>query len=247
MAGRILDMGDVRASSSRPRRRSDADQAQRMASKVEQGGLHPSTTSWNRCRPSKKMGSLSKLLGMLPGMGHEAAVGVAGRPRDRPVSSHHPVDDPGEREDPKVLNASRRQRIIRRRVSGQNINNLVDRFADAEDDKPDAGGAPVCRIPPMPGGGKKAKGRTGGKTESQKAGPQPGQAGAASSGVGPLVDPTSIRTASQFKGPCSANARAEAARLPQRSTSAMYCSWRRRWTPRHPSHGVGMARPARVW
>ncbi len=207
MAGRILDMGDVLSLIEQAEKAFDADQAQRMAGKVERGEDFTLNDFLEQMQAVKKMGSLSKLLGMLPGMGDmkQQLESLDDREIDR-VSAIIQSMTPGEREDPKVLNASRRQRIAKGAgVEVQNINNLVDRFADAQKmmKQMRAGKGPgLPGMPPMPGGGKKAKGRTGGKPKAKKGrsgNPAKRAQQEAAAASGPLVDPTSIELPSQFK------------------------------------------------
>ena len=82
----------------------------------------------------KKMGSLSKMLGMLPGMGdmREAIDNLDDADIDR-IAAIIQSMTPAERQDPKILNASRRARIAK--GSGRTVtevNQLVDRFGEAQ-------------------------------------------------------------------------------------------------------------------
>jgi signal recognition particle subunit SRP54 len=105
------------------------------------------------------MGSLSKLVGMLPGMGEMKAQldQVDDRELDR-ASAIIQSMTPGERRDPKVLNASRRLRIAN--GSGMtviDVNSLVNRFAQAQVMMRQMRGG----MPGMPGmpGARKSKGK----------------------------------------------------------------------------------------
>jgi signal recognition particle subunit SRP54 len=130
------------------------------------------------------MGSLGKILGMLPGRGDmkEQLDQVDDRELDR-VSAIIQSMTPGERADPKILNGSRRARIAR--GSGtqvSDVNGLIERFGEAQKmmrqmgkgggmpGMPGAGG-----MPGMPGaGGKKSKGKmakqTGRKAKKGRSG-----------------------------------------------------------------------------
>ena len=68
MASRILDMGDVLTLIEQAERAFDAEQAQRMADKVARGDAFTLEEFLEQMQAVKKMGSLGKLLGMLPGM-----------------------------------------------------------------------------------------------------------------------------------------------------------------------------------
>ena len=171
MASRILDMGDVLTLIEQAERAFDAEQAERMAQKVSQGEDFTLEDFLEQMQAVKKMGSLGKILGMLPGMGEMKAQldQVDDRELDR-VSAIIQSMTPQERRDPKILNASRRARIAR--GSGtqvSDVNGLVDRFGEAQKMmRQMRGGKGMPGIPGMPGmqgfgggGGKKSKGRSG--------------------------------------------------------------------------------------
>lgn len=171
MASRILDMGDVLTLIEQAERVFDAEQAERMAQKVSQGEDFTLEDFLEQMQAVKKMGSLGKILGMLPGMGEMKAQldQVDDRELDR-VSAIIQSMTPQERRDPKILNASRRARIAR--GSGtqvSDVNGLVDRFGEAQKMmRQMRGGKGMPGMPGMPGvpgfgggGGKKSKGRSG--------------------------------------------------------------------------------------
>jgi signal recognition particle subunit SRP54 len=120
----------------------------------------------------KKMGSLTSLLGMLPGMGQmkEALAQVDDRDLDRIAAIIRSMT-PHERRTPKILNGSRRMRIAKGSgVTVTEVNNLVDRFYEAQKMMKSMGG-----LPGMPGMGRKAKRQQQGK--KGKKGKGPGRAG----------------------------------------------------------------------
>ena len=172
MASRILDMGDILTLIEQAERAFDADQAEAMARKVSKGEDFTLEDFLGQMQAVKKMGSFSKLLGMLPGMGEMKSQleSLDERELDR-VSAIIQSMTPQERRDPKVLNASRRARIAR--GSGtqvSDVNSLVERFGEAQkmmrSMRGGKGGMPG--MPGMPGmggfgagGGKKSKGRSG--------------------------------------------------------------------------------------
>lgn len=171
MASRILDMGDVLTLIEQAERAFDADQAERMAQKVSQGEDFTLEDFLEQMQAVKKMGSLGKILGMLPGMGEMKAQldQVDDRELDR-VAAIIQSMTPQERQNPKILNASRRARIAR--GSGtqvSDVNGLVDRFGEAQKMmRQMRGGRGMPGMSGMPGvpgfgggGGKKAKGRSG--------------------------------------------------------------------------------------
>ncbi len=212
MAGRILDMGDVLSLIEQAEKAFDAEQAQRMAGKVERGEDFTLNDFLEQMQAVKKMGSLSKLLGMLPGMGDvkQQLESLDDREIDR-VSAIIQSMTPGEREDPKILNGSRRARIARGAgVEVQNINALVDRFGEAQKmmRQMRSGKGMPAGMPGMPpgmsgvGGSKKAKGRAAKpKTKKGRSGnpaKRAEQEAAAAAGQ-PLVDPSKLELPAQFK------------------------------------------------
>ncbi len=168
MASRILEMGDVLTLIEQAERAFDAEQAERMAQKVSQGEDFTLEDFLEQMQAVKKMGSLGKILGMLPGMGEMKAQldQVDDRELDR-VAAIIQSMTPQERRDPRILNASRRARIAR--GSGtqvSDVNGLVDRFGEAQKMmRQMRGGKGMPGMPGMPGfgggGGKKSKGRSG--------------------------------------------------------------------------------------
>ena len=168
MASRILDMGDVLTLIEQAERAFDAEEAERMARKVSQGEDFTLEDFLDQMQAVKKMGSLGKILGMLPGMGEMKAQldQVDDREMDR-VAAIIQSMTPEERRDPKILNGSRRARIAR--GSGtqvSDVNGLVERFGEAQKMmRQMRGGKGMPAMPGMPGfgagGGKKSKGRSG--------------------------------------------------------------------------------------
>ncbi len=173
MANRILDMGDVLTLIEQAERAFDADQAERMARKVSQGEDFTLDDFLEQMQSIKKMGSLGKILGMLPGMGEMKAQldSVDDRELDR-VAAIIQSMTPAERRDPKILNGSRRARIARGSGTAvSDVNSLVDRFGQAQKmmRQMGSGGMPAMPgIPGLAGGGKKSKGRQAKQAKAAK-------------------------------------------------------------------------------
>ena len=165
MASRILGMGDVLTLIEQAEKAFDADQTAALTAKMKAGTDFTLEDFLGQMQAVKRMGSLSKMLGMLPGAGamKDQINNLDDRDIDR-IASIIQSMTPGERQDPKVLNGSRRSRIAAgsgRTVS--DVNQLVDRFAEAQKmmRQMTKGGMPG--MPGLPGGGrqKQAKGKGG--------------------------------------------------------------------------------------
>ena len=134
MASRILGMGDVLTLIEQAEQAFDADQAERMAGKLQSGEGFDLEDFLEQMMAIKKMGSITSLLGMLPGMGQmkEHLDQVNDRDLDRIAAIIRSMT-PQERRNPKILNGSRRVRIAKGSgVTVTEVNNLVDRFYEAQ-------------------------------------------------------------------------------------------------------------------
>jgi signal recognition particle subunit SRP54 len=201
MASRILDMGDLLTLIEQAEKVFERDQAEKMAAKLAAGNEFTLEDFLGQLQALRRMGSMSKLLGMLPGMAqHKDAIdSIDEREFDR-ISAIIQSMTPAERHDVKVLNASRRARIAR--GSGtevSDVNQLVNRFVEARKMMGQlARGGNIPGMPSMPGmagfGGKrkpakgkgkpaKGKSRSGNPAkraiEAQQAAERPSAAGAA--------------------------------------------------------------------
>lgn len=136
MAARILGLGDVQTLAEQAKKAFDGESAEKLETKFARGEDFSLDDFLQQLAAMKKMGSMTKLLGMLPGM----SSGNMKKQLDNfdeaeLVRTQAIVESmtPGERADPKILNGSRRIRIANgsgRAVS--EINNLVDRFTAAQ-------------------------------------------------------------------------------------------------------------------
>lgn len=154
MASRILDMGDMLTLIEQAEQNLDKDQTEKFAKKLQTGEDFTLTDFMDQMQQLKKMGSMTKMLGMLPGMGDmkKQIENIDEREIDRVgaiISSMTPV----ERDNPKILNGSRRARIARGSgMQVSDVNSLMDRFAAAQKMmKQMAKGGSVPVMPPMPG------------------------------------------------------------------------------------------------
>ena len=164
MASRILDMGDVLTLIEQAEKAFDAKEAEKMAGKVLAGEDFTLDDFLSQMQALRKMGSMGKLLGMLPGMGQvrEQIENLDEREIDR-VQAIIQSMTPQERADTKILNGSRRARIARGSgVTVSEVNQLIERFGEAQKMmRQMRSGMGIPGMPGMPGvgGSKKAKGR----------------------------------------------------------------------------------------
>lgn len=130
MAQRILGMGDVISLVERAQQAFDEDEAKRINAKIRQNNFN-FDDFLSQLEQVKKMGNIKDLIGMIPGMG-KAMKGL-----DIDENSFKPIEaiirsmTPHERQNPDVINGSRRKRIAD--GSGRNItevNNLMKQFDD---------------------------------------------------------------------------------------------------------------------
>jgi len=165
MASRILDMGDVLTLIEQAEKAFDADQAEAMAGKIASGEDFTLEDFLQQMQAMKNMGSMKKMLGMLPGMGQmrEALDNFDEREVDR-IEAIIRSMTPAERRTPKIINGSRRARIARGSgTSPSDVNGLLERFAGAQKmmkQMARSGGMPMPGMGNLPGmGGKKSRGR----------------------------------------------------------------------------------------
>ena len=164
MASRILDMGDVLTLIEQAEKAFDAEQAEEMAGKLASGQGFTLADFLQQMQQLKNMGSMKKMLGMLPGMGQmrEAIDNFDEREVDR-VEAIIRSMTPGERDNPKIINGSRRSRIAAGSgVQVSDVNGLLERFTAAQkmmQQMAKGGGMPIPGMGNLPGTGKKGRGR----------------------------------------------------------------------------------------
>ncbi|MFI6582120.1 signal recognition particle protein [Embleya sp. NPDC050493] len=166
MASRILGMGDMLSLIEMAEAKYDQDLALKAAEKLHGGGNNFTLEDFlQQMEQVKKLGSISKLLGMLPGMGamKEQIDNIDDRDLDR-VAAIIKSMTPAERADVKILNGSRRARIAKGAGTEVNaVNNLIERFVEARKmmgQMAKGGGMPgMPGIPGMGGGAGKKKGK----------------------------------------------------------------------------------------
>lgn len=171
MASRILDMGDILTLIEQAEKTWSEEQAEDLAAKLTEGDF-TLDDFLDQLAQVRKMGSMKKIMGMLPGMGQfrEALEEFDEREVDRQEAIVRSMTK-AERENPKILNGSRRQRIANGSgTTVQEVNALMERFAAAKKMMTQMSrGGNVPGMPGMPnmGGAMPGAGR-GGYTKKQR-------------------------------------------------------------------------------
>ena len=133
MASRILGMGDMLTLIEQAQQHFDEAEAEAMAAKLAAGNQFTLDDFLEQLQAIRKMGPIGNLLGMLPGMGQmkDALAQVDDKDLDRTAAIIRGMT-PAERENPKIINGSRRLRIANGSgVKVNDVNQLVDRFFEA--------------------------------------------------------------------------------------------------------------------
>ena len=134
MASRILGMGDVATLAEQAKKAFDGDSAKKLEVKFLSGEDFTLDDFLEQLEAMSKMGSMGKLLGMLPGSGAmKKQIESFDESEITRTKSIVQSMTPHERRDLKVLNGSRRARIALgsgRKVA--DVNALVDKFTAAQ-------------------------------------------------------------------------------------------------------------------
>lgn len=130
MADRILGMGDIVSLVERAQEQFDADEARKLQKRIQKNQF-----SFNdflsQIQQIKKMGSLKDLAGMIPGMGKAIKDMDFDDDAFKGVEAIIYSMTPDERENPSILNGSRRKRIAAGSgTSIQEVNRLIKQFDD---------------------------------------------------------------------------------------------------------------------
>ncbi|HYU12987.1 MAG TPA: signal recognition particle protein [Stellaceae bacterium] len=133
IAGRILGMGDVVTLVERAAETADQDEAERLARKFEKGNFDLDDLA-AQLRQLRRMGGMSSMLGMLPGIGKIKKQIDAANIDESIVKRQEAIITSmtkSERKNPKLLNASRRRRIAAGSgTSVPDINRLLKQYQD---------------------------------------------------------------------------------------------------------------------
>ena len=133
IAGRILGMGDVVTLVERAAETADQDEAERLARKFEKGNFDLDDLA-AQLRQLRRMGGMSSMLGMLPGIGKIKKQIDAANIDEAIIKRQEAIIGSmtrSERKNPKLLNASRRRRIATGSgTSVPDINRLLKQYQD---------------------------------------------------------------------------------------------------------------------
>lgn len=153
MASRILDMGDVLTLIEQTQKAFDEDEAKRLAEKMAKDAF-TLEDFLGQMQQLRKMGSIKSMLAMMPGAGQmrQQLENFDEKEIDRTeaiIRSMTPI----ERQQPKVLNGSRRLRIARGSgTTVTEVNGLVNRFEQAAKMMKTVAKGGTPQIPGMPAG-----------------------------------------------------------------------------------------------
>ncbi|GAA3647683.1 signal recognition particle protein [Microbacterium marinilacus] len=167
MASRILDLGDILTLIEQAQQAFDEEEAAKVAEKFAKDQF-TLEDFLEQMQQLKKMGSMKKMLGMLPGMGQmkQQLDDFDEREIDRTEAIIRSMT-PAERGNTRILNGSRRARIARGSgMTVTDVNQLVNRFEQAAKMMKTVarGGTPnIPGMGPMPG-----MGRPGGSSKRGK-------------------------------------------------------------------------------
>lgn len=134
MASRILGMGDVLTLVERAQREVDAQEAQRIAQRL-QDDKYDLEDFLGQLQQMRKMGPMDQILSLLPGMGPMKQV------RDLQIDESQLTRvaaiiqsmTPEERRNPSIINSSRRKRIARGSgTTVQDVNRLLKQFNETK-------------------------------------------------------------------------------------------------------------------
>jgi signal recognition particle subunit SRP54 len=173
MAGRILGMGDMLSLIEQAEQVFEKDQAEKAAEKLMEGEF-TLDDFLEQMQALKKMGPLSNVMGMLPGMPKELKGAQIGDDQLKPVEAIIRSMTSLERRKPEIINGSRRNRIANGSgTSVAEVNRLIKQFQEMQKMMKRMGA-----MAPRPGKkGKKAKPGRGGFPGMPPMGGMPGGMG----------------------------------------------------------------------
>ena len=132
MAGRILGMGDVLTLIEQAEKVFEADQAEETAARMLEGQF-TLEDFLEQLQQLKKMGPLSGIMGMLPGMPKEMKDAQVGDDQVKLTEAIIRSMTPHERRSPEIINGSRRTRIaVGSGTQVADVNKLIKQFTEMQ-------------------------------------------------------------------------------------------------------------------
>jgi len=191
MASRILGMGDMLTLIEQAEAAFDEEQKERMTAKLTGGDVFTLEDFLEQITALRRMSPIANMLAMMPGMAQykDALAEVDDRHFDKIVAIIRGMT-PTERQNPKIINGSRRVRIANGSgVTVMDVNQLMNRFADAQKQMKQMSG-----LFGLPGRRKATKSpknkRKGGKGGGRRPGPMVGMGGLPA--LPPGLDPSAL-------------------------------------------------------
>ena len=177
LASRILGMGDIETLIEKAEAAFEEDEAEEAAQKLLEGKF-TLEDFLQQMQQIKKMGPIGNLLGMMPGIPKEVKDVEIEDSQIARLEAIIKSMTPAEREEPKMIDASRRARIANGSgMKPQDVTALVTQFNEMQKMMKQFGMAPPKSK--RKGGGKRKKGRRGGGRTTAK-------------GPAPMANPTAL-------------------------------------------------------
>ena len=130
MADRILGMGDIVSLVEKAQEQFDEEEARRLQKKIAKNKFD-FNDFLKQIQQIKKMGNIKDLMGMIPGMGKAIKDMDIDDDAFKSIEAIIHSMTPEERENPKILNGSRRKRIAKGSGTDiQEVNRLIKQFSD---------------------------------------------------------------------------------------------------------------------
>ena len=132
MADRILGMGDIVSLVEKAQEQFDAEEARKIQRKIAKNQFN-FDDFLNQIKQIKKMGNVKDLMGMIPGVGKAIKNMDIDDDAFKGIEAIIHSMTPEERENPKILNGSRRRRIAWGSGTDiQEVNQLVKQFGETQ-------------------------------------------------------------------------------------------------------------------
>jgi signal recognition particle subunit SRP54 len=150
MADRILGMGDIVSLVERAQEQFDAKEAAELQKKIVKNQFN-FTDFFNQLQQIKKMGNMKDLMSMIPGVGKAVKDLDISNDSFKNIEAIIQSMTKKEKEDPAVLNGSRKKRIAEGSgTSIQEVNKLIKQFEDMRKMMKSFASGKTPRMPQMP-------------------------------------------------------------------------------------------------